>query len=92
MDPTEIRRELARMARDGSEPVDLIRWLHEEMGDRFSEFTMVAALFEVFDLPLLSVRRAGGWVGLSPNGYLSDDEVNELLKPLKLRDPEKWSH
>ncbi|WP_147312482.1 hypothetical protein [Thermomonospora umbrina] len=84
-DEEEIKRELARLARAGIEPIKLIRWLRLELGEQFSEFSFCRYFIEVFDVPLFNVRRASSWVGLPYGAYLSDEEVNAMLMPLRVR-------
>ncbi|NAS20652.1 hypothetical protein GT755_03010 [Herbidospora sp. NEAU-GS84] len=80
-----IKRILADMAREGAEPVHVIRRLRDELGEAFSEFTLTRYFLDVFDVSFVHLRRAAAWKELPYGAQLADDEVNALLNPLVIK-------
>ncbi|WP_030453255.1 hypothetical protein [Herbidospora cretacea] len=81
----DVKRMLAEVAREGAEPVQVIRRLKEEIGEDFSEFTLMRYVLDVFDVSFVNLRRATAWKELPFGAQLSDDDVNSLLTPLVIK-------
>jgi hypothetical protein len=77
----ELATELRARAAAGESAPALLGWLRVSLGNRFSHVLFLHVLMEGIGLPLRVGREVENWIGLSPNGTLSDEDLVKLLQP-----------
>jgi len=71
--------ELRTRAASGEPPSTILRWLKDELRSDFSHVRFYHILMEAFGIPLVVLRDSENWVGLSPQGTESDQELNARM-------------
>ncbi|MGC9669805.1 hypothetical protein ACNTMW_25090 [Planosporangium sp. 12N6] len=84
-DTDSIVAELKRQATQGKSAVEIAAWLRDVLGPDASVFQFTRCLFLAFEIPLVAIREAESWSGLGPHGWMTDEELEELLSPLIVR-------
>jgi hypothetical protein len=82
----DVVRQLQKLATEGESPARIVGWLHQELGENVTAFSLIHHLFLAFKVPLSSLREVEDWSGLGRGGKLSDHELNDLLRDLVPRD------
>lgn len=86
MNEGRIIGELRSGAVAGRPVVEILVWLRDALGPQMTYFQFMGYLFKAFEIPVERLRMLELWVGVTPGGRLSDDEVEALLAPLVPRD------
>src|SRR6266852_4120339 len=82
--------ELRRNAAHGASVPDLLRLLHERLGQEAAYGTTLAKYFmAAFHLPLRTVSPIGGWAPDS-TGEISDARIQELIYPEIMQKKPHW--
>jgi hypothetical protein len=83
-------QELRRKASEGASVPDLLRLLHDRLGNEAAYSTTLAKYFmSAFDLPFRAVSPIGGWAPDS-SGEISDSRIQELIYPEIMRKKPLW--
>src|SRR5690242_12189936 len=84
-------QELRRKASEGASVPDLLRLLHDHLGNEADYSTTLARYFmDAFGLSLRTVSPIGGWAPGS-TGDISDARIQELIYPEIMKKKQLWS-
>ena len=88
MTPSDLEEDFAftqKLAEEGKKPHQILRALFERSRSpsesTASYFWVVCCLWKAFSIPLKLVQEIGNWNGVGEHGYLTDEDIDELLGP-----------
>jgi len=80
MEKQEVVQAIQRMAKEGKQPADMLRYMVFDLGEQ-QQLELMLRFTEAFDLSLGEVTAIGGWWH-DNSAELNDNDINAYLSPL----------